>query len=84
MHNRQPVFPIDIQYNLNTTNDADEVEHPLNMETFDTMLSAILSLRQKPIRKLAKISLKLKRSSNGITTCAIPYQRPLKSKTRFG
>ena len=47
MYNRQPVLPIDIQYNLITNNDADEVEYSFNKETFDTMLSVKLSLRQK-------------------------------------
>ena len=47
MCNLQPVFPIDIQYNLNAINDADEVEHPFNKETFDKLPSITLSLRQK-------------------------------------
>ena len=43
--------PVNIQYNLNTTNDADEVEYPFNKETLGTMLSATLSLRQKAHQK---------------------------------
>ena len=31
MYNRQPVLPIDIQYNLNTNNDA-KFEYPFNKE----------------------------------------------------
>ena len=45
MYNRQPVLPIDIQYNLITNNDADEVEYSFDKETVDTMLSVKLSLR---------------------------------------
>ena len=47
LYNRQPVPPVNIQYNLNTTNDADEVEYPFNKETLGTMLS----LRQKAHQK---------------------------------
>ena len=47
MHNRQPVLPIDIQYNLNTANDADEVEYRFNKDLFDTLLCATFSLKQK-------------------------------------
>ena len=45
MYNQQPVLPIDIQYNLSTTNDANEVECPFNKESFETMLSGTLLLR---------------------------------------
>ena len=51
MYNRQPDLPIDIQYNLNTSNDAGEAEYPFKKETFDTMLSATLSPRQKTHQK---------------------------------
>ena len=47
VYNRQPVLPIDIECNLNRTNYGDEFEYPFNKKTFDTMLSATLSLRQK-------------------------------------
>ena len=52
MYNRQPVLPIDIQYNLNTNNDA-KFEYPFNKEIFNTMLSATLSLKQKALRQKA-------------------------------
>ena len=58
MYNRQPGLPIDIQYNLNTTNDASEVEYLFNKETFDTMLSATLSLRQKAYQKAGENIIK--------------------------
>ena len=51
MYHRQPVLPIDIQYNLNTTNDADEAEDLFNKKTLGVMLSATLSLRQKAHQK---------------------------------
>ena len=50
MYHQQPVLPIDIQYSLNTINDA-EVEYPFNRETLDTVLSGTLSLRQKAHQK---------------------------------
>ena len=52
MYNRQPVLPIDIQYNLNANNDA-KFEYPFNKEIFNTMLSATLSLKQKALRQKA-------------------------------
>ena len=82
MYNRQHVLPIDIQYNLITNDDADEVEYSFNKETFDTMLSVKLSLRQKAHQKADKSIMKAQ--NNGIPTGAISYQRPLKSKMRPG
>ena len=58
MYNRQPVLSIDIQYNLNTTNDADEFEYLFNKETFDTMLSTTLSLRQNAHQKAGENIIK--------------------------
>ena len=53
MYHRQPVLPIDIQYNLNTTNDADEAEDLFNKKTLGVMLSATLSLRHESSKEAA-------------------------------
>ena len=63
MYNRQPVLPIDIQYNLNTVNDAIEGEYSFNKETLDTMLSATLPSRQKVHQKAGENIMKAKKEA---------------------
>lgn len=46
MYNRKTTLPIDVKYNLNSANDADEKENPLNTETCNAILSMTLSLQE--------------------------------------
>ena len=78
MYNCQPVLPIYIQYNLNTTNSGDEVGYPFNKETFDKMMSATLSLRQKAHQKVGENIMKAPKKQQR------DYNRRHTLKIRFG
>ena len=53
MYNRKPVLPVDIQYNLDDTENA-ENDDPFNMEVFNTILSSTLSLREEAHQEASK------------------------------
>ena len=78
MYNRQPVLPTDIQYNLNTNNDA-KFEYPFNKEIiqYNVVCHIIVETKspetkthQKPGKNIMKAQNKQQRDYNQRHTLA--------------